>query len=74
MPTKYGEVSEDRSWVPEESRFCIESLPAVKSRFFLRTLIIGKPRRTIRNDRKTELPCHEDDALCLVGPEGHALL
>jgi len=32
--------------------------------------IMGRPRRTIHIDRKTESLWQEDDALCLVGPEG----
>ena len=36
--------------------------------------IMGKPRRTIHIDRKTESLWQEDDALCLVGPEGCGLL
>ena len=36
--------------------------------------IIGRPRRTIYIDYKTESLWQEDDALCLVGPEGGGLL
>jgi len=36
--------------------------------------IMGRPRRTIHIDRKTESLWQKDDALCLVGPEGCGLL
>jgi len=40
--------------------------------FFLKSQaqkIMGRPRRTIHIDRKTESLWQEDDALCLMGPE-----
>ena len=65
----------------EESHFCIVSL-GMKSGFFLRIpsvknhgrTQVQKIRRTIHIDRKTESLWQEDDALCLVGPEGCGLL
>ena len=48
-----------------------------KSGFFLESQaqkIMSRPRRTIHIDRKTESLWQEDDALCLVGPEGCGLL
>jgi len=35
---------------------------------------MGRSRRTIHIDRKTESLWQEDDALCLVAPEGYELL
>jgi len=49
----------------------------MKSGFFLESQAqksMGRPRRTIHIDRKTESLWQEDDALCLVEPEGYGLL
>ena len=49
----------------------------VKSGFILRIPsieIMGRPRRTIHIDHKTESLWQKNDALCLVGPEGRVLL
>jgi len=61
----------------EESHSCIVSLLGMKSGFFLESQAqksMGRPRRTIHIDRKTESLWQEDDALCLVEPEGYGLL
>ena len=54
----------------KESHFYIVSLLGMKSDFFWESQaqkIMGRPRRTIYIDRKTESLWQEDDGLCLMG-------